>query len=107
MPRDRGAAYRRSVHKRAVAILVVCLVILFLATPVLAQGRDPFRAPGGAGTDSGSAPSAPDDGGQVVAPPSSGGLPRTGVDLVSPVVAAVLLLVAGAAMRIAARALAL
>jgi hypothetical protein len=94
------------VDKRAVAILAVCLVAVFLATPALAQGRDPFREPAGAGADAGSVPEAP-DGGEVVVPPSSGDLPRTGLDLATPVVAALALVLAGASMRLVGEALAL
>ena len=92
-------------RKATGAVLLVCLAVLFLATPALAQGRDPFRAPTGAGTGAGSVPSAP-DGGEVVVPPSSGDLPRTGLDLLVPVAAALSLVFAGAGMRLAGRVLA-
>ena len=98
---------RRSVDlvRRVAAIFLLLLFLLLSAVPALAQGRDPFRPPAGAGSSQGGGLPAP-EGGEVVVPSDPGRLPRTGQDVVLPAAAALALIVAGGALRLTGRLLA-
>lgn len=82
-----------------------CLLVALAAAPALAQGRDPFRPPAGAGPsqgDDGSPPSV-DDGGRT--PTDASRLPRTGQDLMLLVAIAAVFLCSGGALRLTGRLL--
>ena len=95
--------------KVSAIIGAVLIAALFVAGPVEAQGKDPFRPPAGAG-DSGSTAGGggASAGGSAVVPSepqTGGGLPRTGLDYSLPIIAAFALVAAGASMRLTSRAL--
>lgn len=90
--------------KRAAAMLVLVFVLtLITAAPAHAQARDPFRPPAGAEPVPGGEAPAPGDDEGVVLPPTPGGLPRTGQDLVMLVAAGLVLICAGSALRLTGR----
>jgi hypothetical protein len=104
---------RRSVVpvKKGPAIVGLGLVVaLLVAGPAAAQGKDPFMPPAGSGGPGATAGTGGTTGGgaPVVAPPeprAGENLPRTGLDLSVPVLAAWVLIAAGASMRLTTAAL--
>jgi len=98
--------------RRFAGSVLLLLVLVVLAAPAYGQGKDPFRPVSGAGgVTQGSAPGGGSAGGGSqgggVEPPTGGGLPRTGLDLELPIVAAAALIAVGGSLRPAARAFAL
>jgi hypothetical protein len=96
-----------SIVRRVVAAILLCVLLLLAASvPAVAQARDPFRPPAGSGATPGEVAQPPAAGDGAVAPPGSGGLPRTGQDLVLLIAMASALMAAGGALRLTGRLLA-
>lgn len=100
---SRRRAYVEAV-KRFLGVIVV-LLALAAATPAAAQGKDPFRPPGGF-TEQAPGSTTPGDTVQVPPGNSAGdGLARTGQDLEGLALASLFLVVTGAGLRAAAKGL--
>lgn len=92
--------------RRTVAVILLCSLLLLVgAAPAIAQARDPFRPPAGAGPSQGDTAGPPAVGDGDVAPPEPGRLPRTGQDLMSLVAVACAFLAAGGSLRLTGKLL--